>query len=93
MVAALDAGCRARAETDAGDPLAAAAVQGARVGAHRLPLLPQLGHLHPADLDADILQPGAPVSERADPEPQWRGRTFNDAEASMNLAYHCYVDH
>jgi hypothetical protein len=51
---------RARvAGSGAADPLGPAAQQGTRVGADRVPLLPQLGHLHPADLDAHLLQPGA----------------------------------
>ena len=41
-------------------PLAPAAVQTRCLGPHHLTLLPQLGHLHPAHLDANILQPGAP---------------------------------
>jgi hypothetical protein len=39
-------------------PLENAAVQGACLGAHSLALLPQLGHLHPAHVDAHVLQPG-----------------------------------
>lgn len=40
-------------------PLAPAALQARHLGPHHLPLLPQLGHLHPAHLDAHLLQPGA----------------------------------
>lgn len=41
-----------------GHPLAPAALQARHLGPHHLPLLPQLGHLHPAHLDANLLQPG-----------------------------------
>ena len=44
-----------------GHPLAPAAQQARDLGADRVPLLPQLGHLHPADLDAHLLQPGGRV--------------------------------
>ena len=40
-------------------PLAPAAEQAGGVGAHRLPLCTQLGDLHPLDVDAQLLPPGA----------------------------------
>jgi hypothetical protein len=49
----------------------------AGVGHHHLPLLPQLGHLHPADLDAHLLQPGAHPSAAGlacPSSPPWAGR-------------------
>ena len=41
------------------DPLEAAADPRARLGSDRQPLLPQLGHFHSFDVDADLLQPGS----------------------------------
>jgi len=61
-------GCRpqpvaVRAVVSRRDPVEAAAQQAAGVGAHHQPLLPQLGDLHPSDVDADLLQPGAAHAE------------------------------
>jgi MFS family permease len=58
-------GRRAAVGVDADpNPVARPAVQGARVGVDRVPLLPQLGHLHPADVDADVLCAGERGGER-----------------------------
>ncbi len=40
------------------DSVGHAAVQASCVGHHRVPFLPQLGHIHPAHMDAHLLQPG-----------------------------------
>ncbi len=44
-----------RADSGRANPMEAAALKGSSLGAHRVPLLPQLGHFHPAHMDAHVL--------------------------------------
>ena len=53
--------CMCCAAAGGGGAMERAAEQGACVGTHPVTLLPQLGHLHPAHLDALLLQSGRSV--------------------------------
>lgn len=64
------------------DSLGPAAEQACSMGPHHLPLLPQLGHLHPAHLDAQLLQPGLPASPLAC---TWQARHPHEGSYYLSL--------
>lgn len=50
----------AEIQWEGGHPLETSSFQASCVGPHHFALLPQLGNVYIADLDADVLQPGEP---------------------------------